>query len=108
MTISANGRPAITELETLETTEKYSFLKLNLKTGRTHQIRAHLKAIHHPVVGDKIYGIRATDTLRLMLHSYKVIFTHPFTKKKVEIIAPLKKDFKDILVNYGFSDALIF
>ena len=78
-------------------------MKVNIETGRTHQIRKHLAGIGHPVVGDRVYGSarqsidevkRAT---RQMLHASRVSFEHPFTGQQVKVTAPLPEDFRSCL-----------
>ncbi len=74
-----------------------SLVELNLKTGRTHQIRVHLKAIHHPVVGDKLYGHKKDRAKRQMLHSFKMSFIHPKTKEYLSFKAKLPEDFRQTI-----------
>jgi len=80
----------------------YSYLRLSPLTGRTHQIRVHLKSIHHPVVGDRLYSGRRFgkfDPLfcpRMFLHASKIAFSHPKTKKTVEFSSPLPFDLQKI------------
>jgi len=89
MAVSENerGREAVTEYRVLLTDGKTSLLECRPKTGRTHQIRVHLKSIGHPVLGDPLYGQRGPYT-RHMLHAYKIAFLHPVTRKPMEICAP--------------------
>ncbi len=94
MCVSNNGKPAITEFVLKDYANNYSLLELDLKTGRTHQIRVHLKAINHPIVGDSLYST-AKKNIRLMLHSYLLRFIHPITNKELILTAPLKKEFVD-------------
>lgn len=78
--ISENGKKAITNYEVLEEKENFSLVKCTLITGRTHQIRVHLAAIGHPLVGDTLYG-KKDDTINgQMLHCSKIQFVHPITK----------------------------
>ncbi len=70
-----NGKPAITKYKTLESNEKYSLLQLRPKTGRTHQLRVHLKQLNHPIVGDLLYGGKPSD--RLYLHALNLKLTMP-------------------------------
>jgi 23S rRNA pseudouridine1911/1915/1917 synthase len=86
-----------------------SLIELDLKTGRTHQIRVHCSAIHHPVVGDSIYGRKNTwknvahaqdlfgSIKRQMLHAWRLEFTHPATQETVCFEAPLPKDMQDVI-----------
>lgn len=88
MTVSDNGRgrDAITEFRVLGTDGKTSLLECRPKTGRTHQIRVHLKSIGHPVLGDPLYGQRGAFA-RHMLHAWKIAFAHPSTGKAMELVA---------------------
>ena len=85
--------------------KEYSLLDVFPKTGRTHQIRVHLKAIGHPVVSDLIYGpgklikFDLTWCPRLFLHASEISFDHPKTKKSVSFDADLPKDLKDVILN---------
>ena len=98
-----DGEPALTRIERLDAGPQASHLKLNIETGRTHQIRKHLLAIHHPVLGDKQYGGRfqpagmQAEFPRQMLHASVLTFTHPFSHAVVRCDAPLPADFRDCL-----------
>jgi len=77
----------------------FSFLSVSPKTGRTHQIRVHLKAINHPVVGDSLYAPKRESALgftRLALHAFSITFKLPSSMEKT-VEAPYPKDFKDAL-----------
>lgn len=105
------GQPAITEFERLATDGKISLVSGKPKTGRLHQIRAHLAHLGHPVVGDKLYvgsgeaymkavrrelGRADLDALgadRQLLHAWKISFEHPVTGKRLSIEAPVPADF---------------
>ena len=80
-----------------------SLLEVHIITGRTHQIRSHMKYIGHPVLGDVDYGgsdhLNNIKFARQMLHSYRVKFTHPTTSKQIEIVASLPDDMKDLFKN---------
>ena len=80
--IDQDGLDAITQYEVLQETETTSYVKCVLQTGRTHQIRVHMKHIGHPLIGDKLYGYQSD---RMFLHSYKVAFKHPITQKDIVI-----------------------
>ena len=92
MIISPDGLEAITHYEVLEEYKGASLVELNLKTGRTHQIRAHLSSIGHPVFGDSLYGAKSfmrnefynLKTTEQLLQSYYLSFVHPITNKKME------------------------
>lgn len=84
-------------------TEELSLLKLYPKTGRTHQIRVHLKHINHPVVGDSFYAGRKTARNdrkwcpRLFLHAQTITFTHPITDEKIVIDSCFPVDLEEVL-----------
>jgi len=103
MSVRPDGRPSITDFRIIGRKLNFTFLELDLKTGRTHQIRAHLKAINHPVAGDRMYSANPEKFSRLMLHSYSIEFMHPVQTKPLLIIAPLKQEFADFLINSGFE-----
>ena len=88
--VSQKGKPALTEYEVMKNGE-FSALRLIPKTGRTHQIRVHLSYIGCPIYGDSMYGALQRGE-RTRLHCRKLEFTHPETKKKTVIIAPLPED----------------
>lgn len=102
MTITAQeGREARTHFRVQHRYARHTLLLLQLETGRTHQIRVHLKAIGHPVVGDPVYGSRHSrlqlPLQRQFLHAYQLKFTHPITGKALEFTAPLPDDLQKIL-----------
>ncbi len=88
---TSKPRDAITEFEVIrETEDGIKILSVKPKTGRTHQIRVHLKSIGCPIMGDKKYG--GAPFPRLALHSYSIAFLHPFTKKEVKFVAPVPEE----------------
>ena len=91
------GKNAITNFKVIDQNEKFSLLKVDIETGRTHQIRVHMKYMGYPILGDAVYG-RPDSEKRQMLHAYKLEFLHPITKEKMEIIAELPDDFKKALI----------
>ena len=102
MTITATeGREARTHFRVLQRFAHHTLLLLQLETGRTHQIRVHLKAIGHPVAGDPIYGSgnthRGLTLQRQFLHSYQLKLTHPITGVALEFEAPLPADLQSVL-----------
>jgi 23S rRNA pseudouridine1911/1915/1917 synthase len=106
MAITSSGsREARTHFRVLERFAHYTLLLLQLETGRTHQIRVHLKAIRHPVVGDPVYGSgrKQPDILsqRQFLHAYQLCFTHPVTSEVLELEAPLPTDLQAGLNSLG-------
>ncbi len=107
MAIIAKGsREARTHFRVLERFTRHTLLLLELETGRTHQIRVHLKAIGHPVAGDPIYGSRsATRGLTLkrqFLHAYQIKFNHPSTGATLELEAALPDDLQAVLDQKSF------
>jgi len=103
MTILEKGRHATTIIETLKFSKGFSLVKAKPITGRTHQIRVHLKSINTPVIGDTLYGpvklSRKLKVERHLLHAYRLTFPHPTNGKKITIEAPLPEDFKSFLKN---------
>lgn len=99
--MAAGSREAITHFRVLQRFNRHTLLLLQLETGRTHQIRVHLKAIGHPVVGDPVYGsgnVRGNQGLkRQFLHAYQLVFKHPRTGVLLELEAPLPNDLAQIL-----------
>ncbi|MDD4003725.1 MAG: RluA family pseudouridine synthase [Elusimicrobiaceae bacterium] len=91
---SPMGRSAVTEYHCLQRRHGYTFAELFPKTGRTNQIRVHLAWLGYPVLGDTVYGKKPVP--RLMLHSRRIEFACPGTRKKVSFESPLPKDFEAI------------
>jgi 23S rRNA pseudouridine1911/1915/1917 synthase len=99
------GRTAVTNYRVMTRLNGFTLLQVHPETGRTHQIRVHLSAIGHPVVGDKVYGGRRerksgvrrarceVRAERQLLHAWKLGFTHPGTHESMEFEAPLPADF---------------
>ena len=105
MTADADwGRQAQTRYEVLETLGHFSYLKVFPKTGRTHQIRVHLASIHHPVLGDRLYGGKITGPhmkmLRQALHAHRIEIVHPISEKPLVFEAPVPTDIDDYLMAY--------
>ena len=94
MAIRADGREAQTEWTLLENLRQAALLDVHILTGRTHQIRVHMRSIHHPVAGDPIYGLRhGVAVPRLMLHAKTIAFTHPRTGERMRFEAPLPEEY---------------
>jgi 23S rRNA pseudouridine1911/1915/1917 synthase len=85
------GKRAVTHVEPVNASSAGSLVSVVLETGRTHQIRVHLAAIGHPLVGDWLYGQRNSG--RPMLHSAELDMTHPMTNTPLRVSAPLPLDF---------------
>jgi 23S rRNA pseudouridine1911/1915/1917 synthase len=92
-----HGQTAITHYTSLAYKNNYSLASIVLETGRTHQIRVHMQYIGHPLPGDFIYNPNYKDIQRHALHSHKLHFTHPVTRKAMEFISPLPKDMQLLL-----------
>lgn len=88
-----NGEYAVTHYERLAVCHSYSLIELHLETGRTHQIRVHMKYIGHPLPGDFLYNPDYRIIKRQQLHSFQLEFTHPVTEKAMCITAPVPRDF---------------
>ncbi|QRG87418.1 RluA family pseudouridine synthase [Bulleidia sp. zg-1006] len=99
--VEENSKPAKTHFRVLERFGQYTYLSCLLKTGRTHQIRVHMKYIQHPVLGDEKYGSACSfyDTKGQVLHAHVLKFRHPRTEKEMEFSAPLPTYFQAVL-NY--------
>jgi 23S rRNA pseudouridine1911/1915/1917 synthase len=94
------GRYALTLYQVLEQYAEHALLKVALKTGRTHQIRVHMKYIHHPVVGDLVYGNSSKNNFgmpRQALHAQSVAFIHPATREQMVFETPLPEDMKQLI-----------
>lgn len=91
------GKLAITHYERLYVSKFFSYLHLQLETGRKHQIRVHASEAGHPLLGDKRYGSTLNPLHRLALHAFKLEFTHPFTRKRVSLFSPLPWAFSKIV-----------
>ena len=92
-----NGERAVTHYRVVEEQNGHSLISLILETGRTHQIRVHMKYIGHPLVGDYLYNPDMEYIDRQALHSHRLSFTHPVTGEKMEFTAPLPADMRKIL-----------
>ena len=99
MAIVAGGREAVTHYEVLEELNGFSYLKLKLETGRTHQIRVHMAHLGHPVAGDDVYGPKKVISYLdgQCLHAKKVGFIHPKTHAYMEFDSDLPEYFEDFL-----------
>ena len=110
MAIVRGGRPALSIYRTREALERFTCLDVELKTGRTHQIRVHLAWIKHPVVGDEVYGGGRDKTVpdpqirsaigklnRQFLHAHELGFRHPRTQKDLRFTAPLPPELLQLL-----------
>ena len=98
MAVVPDGRPAQTEWTMLEHLRNAALLDVHILTGRTHQIRVHMRYIHHPVAGDPLYGQKnGLKTPRMLLHAHTLAFTHPRTGERVVFTAPPPVEFEQAL-----------
>ena len=91
------GDRAVTHYEVLENGEDYSFLRIHLETGRTHQIRVHFAYLGTPLYGDRMYGQEHPIIGRQALHCGEVVFNHPVTGERIEVRADLPEDMAKLL-----------
>lgn len=98
-TVTSDGDSAITHYDVVKEFNNLSLVHIVLGTGRTHQIRVHFSHIGHPILGDTLYGSPSELINRQALHSYKLTFIHPVTKKVVSLEAPLPNDINNIINN---------
>ena len=104
MAVDPDGRPAVTEWKVLAEGRNCSLLDVHILTGRTHQIRVHMRSIQHPVCGDPLYGFeKGVKVPCLMLHARSLSFLHPRTKEKKTFQAPLPGDFLKGLKTNGID-----
>ena len=92
--IAENGQTAITDYKVLSEYDNFSIVECYLQTGRTHQIRVHMSAIGHPLLGDTLYGNSSNLINRQALHSYKISFIHPIIKQTMNFSCDLPDDMK--------------
>ena len=95
-----NGKPAVTHVTVLKRLRGFSYIECRLETGRTHQIRAHLASIGHPILGDSLYGPKKCPVPNLqgqVLHAMVLGFLHPRTGEYLEFTAPLPPYFERLL-----------
>lgn len=91
------GKPCRTDYKTISHAADRTLLRLRLHTGRTHQIRAHMAALGHPLVGDAAYGAEDLALPRPALHSYRICLRHPITGEQIDISIPPPEDMDGIL-----------
>ncbi len=93
MAVDHNGKPAITHVKVLDRVDAGTLVGCRLETGRTHQIRVHLSAVAHPVLGDRLYAPKEFQKTPLQLHSAYLSFVHPVTEKQITCTANTPPDF---------------
>jgi 23S rRNA pseudouridine1911/1915/1917 synthase len=92
--VREEGKRAVTAVHPIRATEHGSLVSVQLQTGRTHQIRVHLAAIGHPIIGDWLYGTR--NAPRPMLHAAELAMLHPLTGQPLRVLAPPPGDFRKV------------
>lgn len=92
-----DGERAVTHYEAIKTDGENTLLKLNLETGRTHQIRVHFSHLGAPLLGDTLYGGSCEKINRQALHCKTIYFTHPITHEKITVDSDFPKDFKGLI-----------
>jgi 23S rRNA pseudouridine1911/1915/1917 synthase len=96
------GQQSHTDYEVLSAVDGFALVKCRLMTGRTHQLRVHLAANGHPVVGDAVYGTSEQGLLRQALHAWRAAFPHPETRALLELESPLPRDLQQFLRSQNF------
>ena len=95
--VSETGQISLTHYNVLKEFGSLSLIKCSLETGRTHQIRVHMSAIGHPLIGDSLYGNTSDLICRQALHCYHMNFLHPIFNNILDIVCDLPNDFKNVL-----------
>ena len=90
------GKTAITNYRVISQNSLFTLVKVNIETGRTHQIRVHMRHLGYPILGDSVYG-RKDNEKRQMLHAYKLEFLHPVTGHQMEFTGEIPEDFQKAL-----------
>ena len=97
---STNSKDAITHFRVFERYKNASLIECELETGRTHQIRVHMKYINHPVINDPVYGKSNHGEFGQLLHAKEITFTHPTTKEVMTFSCEVPEEFNKILEEY--------
>jgi 23S rRNA pseudouridine1911/1915/1917 synthase len=105
MGIVPGGREALTLWQTEQALGGCTLLRVKLMTGRTHQIRVHMRHIGHPLLGDPLYGVKGDKTPVLMLHAHRLTILHPATGESMTFTAPPPEDFLQVLRAKGGTDS---
>ncbi|MBR7554565.1 RluA family pseudouridine synthase [Allobacillus sp. GCM10007491] len=99
--VSETGKRAITHFRLLEKKNNCSFIKIQLETGRTHQIRVHFSYMGHPLVGDDLYGGSTQLLNRQALHCQSLSFIHPYSEERIHFYSHLPTDLKSIYASFS-------
>ena len=103
MAVDKDGKRAVTHYKVLERLNNYTYIECVLETGRTHQIRVHMKSINHPILGDVIYGSEDKNVKRQMLHAFKLEFLNPLDNKEYTFTGKLFDDFIEVAKRLNFN-----
>ncbi len=95
--VSVGGERAVTHFEPISVKDGNTLIKLNLETGRTHQIRVHLSHLGHPLIGDTLYGTPDERISHQALHCKDIYFTHPITNEEMHLSCDFPDDMKEII-----------
>ena len=101
--VKENGKIAISNYRVVEQVEGYSLVEVAIETGRTHQIRVHMKSINHVILGDSVYGTEDKNVKRQMLHAYKLEFLNPLDNKEYVFKGKLFNDFIEVAKRLKFN-----
>lgn len=101
--VDRNGKTAITNYKVLDTKNNFSLLEVKIETGRTHQIRVHMRSIGHPILGDEVYGNKTNGIERQMLHAYKLEFINPIDNLEYNFVGEIPGDFLNVCKKIGFN-----
>mgnify|MGYP001009556384 FL=1 len=93
---ASKGKTAITNYRVISQNSLFTLVKVNIETGRTHQIRVHMRHLGYPILGDSVYG-RKDNEKRQMLHAYRLEFLHPVTGNPMKFTGEIPEDFKKAL-----------
>ena len=96
-TVDPGGERAVTHYRVLDTKNGHSLVSLTLETGRTHQIRIHMKSIGYPLIGDYLYNPDLAHISRQALHAHRLRFTQPLTGEALDVVSPLPEDMRNVL-----------
>lgn len=97
--VMEGGQRAVTHYEAISSSDEMSVLSIKLETGKTHQIRVHMKSIGHPIVGDTLYGCESQYINRQALHAHRLRFTSLRDNIETEVLAELPEDMKKLMKN---------
>ena len=95
--VGEGGDHAVTHWKVVKQNETTTLARINLETGRTHQIRVHFASIGMPLVGDSLYGEDPMNIGHQLLHCERVTFKHPVTRETLTVIAPVPEDMQKII-----------